>query len=67
MKRSGTYIHHFATEREAIIRCSIKNQACRRAGNYRDIYAVVDGPDNNFSVVDLKTAIELGGGYQIVD
>lgn len=27
-------------------------------------YAVVDGPSDNFAVVDIKTAIEIGGGYK---
>jgi hypothetical protein len=45
----------------------MKNKVCRRAGNYKDIYAVVDGPENNFAVVDLNTAIDLGAGYFVAD
>ena len=59
------YIACFNTENKALTRCELKNKACKRAGNYRDIYAVVDGPDDDFAVVDLMTAIELGFGYQI--
>lgn len=66
MKRE-TYIRFFATENDAIDRCSLKNRACRRAGNYKDIYCVVDGPEDNFAVVDLSTAISLGNGYYIAD
>jgi hypothetical protein len=40
------------------------NQAYKRAGNKRDTACLVDGPDDNFAVVDLQTAVELGGGYR---
>ena len=65
MKKQGTYIRYFKTENQALDICTIKNQACKRAGNFRDVYAVVYGPDDNFAVVDLSTAIDLGFGYQI--
>ena len=65
MTKQETYIRYFETENDALTRCELKNRACKRAGNYRDIYAVVDGPEDNFAVVDLSTAIELGFGYQI--
>jgi len=64
---TATYIVEFNAENAAIARCSMKNRACRRANNYKDIYAVVDGPSDNFVVVDLRTAIELGCGYFIAD
>ena len=64
-KKHETYVTYFDTENDALTRCMLKNQACKRAGNYRDIYAVVDGPEDNFAVVDLTTAINLGFGYQI--
>lgn len=64
-KKQETYIRNCDTEKEAISLCTIKNKACRSAGNYRDIYAVVDGPESNFSVVDLSTAIDLKCGYRI--
>jgi hypothetical protein len=35
-----------------------------RASRDRTLYAVVDGPDDNYAVVDLKTAIDLGGRYE---
>ena len=65
MTKQETYIRYFETENDALTRCELKNRACKRAGNYRDIYAVVDGPEDSFAVVDLSTAIELGFGYQI--
>jgi hypothetical protein len=61
------YVRFFTTENEARDRCSLKNRACKRAGNYKDIFCLVEGPDSDFSVVDLSTAIDLGQGYEIVD
>lgn len=62
-----TYIATFETEEAAIARCSLKNRACRAAGNLKDCFAVVDGPADDFCVVDLYTAIDLGQGYNIAD
>lgn len=62
-----TYCKFFDAENDAFTRCSIKNRAARAANNYKDIYCVVDGPSDNFAVVDLSTAIDLGQGYHIVD
>jgi hypothetical protein len=62
-----TTVQTFNTENAAIARCSMKNRACKRANNYKDIFAVVDGPSDDFAVVDLRTAIELGCGYFIAD
>lgn len=64
MKRS-TYTRFFDSEDDAIARCNLKNRASRRAGNFRDTYCVVDGPSDDFAVVDLVTAIDLGQGYTI--
>ena len=60
------YTRFFASENEARSICQIKNQACRRAGNFKDIYCLVDGPEDNYAIVDLKTAIDLGMGYEII-
>lgn len=62
-----SYVRFFNSEDDADDRCANRNRACRRANNYKDVYAVVDGPEDNFAVVDLKTAISLGCGYRIVD
>ena len=61
----STYMKQFIDENKALDWCQMKNKACKRAGNYSDIFAVVDGPEDDFEVVDLSTAIELGFGYQI--
>lgn len=33
--------------------------------DHRYLRALVDGPDNNYAVVDIDTAIELNTGYAI--
>jgi hypothetical protein len=63
VKSSTTYIKFFSDEGEASSWMRMRNQARLSVGN-RDIFAVVDGPEDNFAVVDLRTAIELGGGYR---
>jgi hypothetical protein len=60
------YLRFFNTENNARSICQIKNQACRRAGNFKDIYCLIDGPEDNYAVVDLKTAISHGQGYEII-
>lgn len=40
-----------------------KNKALERAGNKVDTYCVVPGPEDDFAVVDLWTAIDLEMGY----
>ena len=67
MSKRETYCKFFESENDARTRCANKNKAARRANNYRDIYCLVDGPENNFAVVDLTTAIELGSGYEVCD
>ena len=62
----NTYMRMFDNEDSAFNICKIKNRACKAAGNYKDVYAVIDGPSDNWAVVDLLTAIEFGNGYQIV-
>jgi hypothetical protein len=41
-----------------------KNRACKRAGNLKDIFVLVDGPENDFAVMDLDSAIENGFLFQ---
>lgn len=43
----------------------LKNKAFKKAGNMSDCLAVVPGAENNYSVVDDRTAIELGLGYVV--
>lgn len=58
-----TYINHKPTYEAAFDFMAMKNRACERAGNKNDTFCVVPGPENNYSVVDLATAIDLGMGY----
>ena len=61
--KTETYFKTFKNKAGARNWARMKNRACAAAGNRRDIFAVVDGPEDGFAVVDLNTAIELGGGY----
>ena len=62
--KNQNYIKTFTTEDEAMDWMGVKNRSCKLAGNVRDFFCVVDGAENNFAVVDISTAIELGGGYK---
>jgi hypothetical protein len=59
-----TYMRFFEDKGQARDFMKEKNRACVRAGNRSDCYCVVDGPEDNFAVVDIDTAIELGGQYE---
>ena len=60
------YQKFFDLEEDAAVHCANKNMCARAAGNMKDVYALVDGPEDNFAVVDLMTAIHLGQGYKIL-
>ena len=64
--KSTQYMATFDAKDDARNWCKQKNRACAKAGNTRDIYAVMDGPDDDYAVVDLLTAIELGHGYEVI-
>ena len=66
-KKQATYCKYFDDENKARQWCSMKNGAARRAQNFRDIYCLVDGPSDDYAIVDLVTAIDLGFGYEICD
>lgn len=57
-----TYIKVFEDENRAWDWMVMKNKACERAGNFRDVFCFVDHPEGH-AIVDLNTAIELGSGY----
>lgn len=59
------YLRTFDTKEAAENTMKIKNRACKKAGNDRDIYCMVSGPTNNFAIVDLDTAIEMEALYSI--
>ncbi len=64
-----TYVEFFATRDEAYAQMLEKKYDPHvrepRAG-WRTflLYCLVDGPEDNFAVVDLETAIDLGVGYE---
>lgn len=62
MKTSYCKMHN--TENSALQSMRLKNQACRKVGNRRDIFVVTEGPDGNWAVMDIKSAIDLGACYQ---
>ena len=57
--KTTTYIKRFTTEEAAYSWMVMKNRA-----SAKDIFCLVPGEDNNFAVVDLCTAIDLGLGYK---
>jgi len=59
------YMREYKKENTALDMMKIKNRSCLDAGNRKDIYCVVEGPEDNFFVVDLRTAIDIGLGYRI--
>jgi len=60
----ATYIKQFNGYDQAFDFMKMKNLACEKANNKVDMFCVVPGhDDDNFAVVDLKTAVELGMGY----
>jgi len=54
------FIKRFETKKEAKKYMNMKNHVCRAAGNFKDIYVLANGPENDFAIVDLKTGIEIG-------
>jgi hypothetical protein len=62
--KTPAYLAEFSDRQAAHDRMTMKNRACRAAGNHRDIYCLVAGPNKPWAVVDLGTAIDLGMGYE---
>ncbi|HNJ57374.1 MAG TPA: hypothetical protein PKI54_13355 [Bacteroidia bacterium] len=62
--KAETYVKQFADYDTAFEWMRMKNKAFARANNKVDILCVVPGYEgDNYAVVDLMTAIELGLGY----
>jgi hypothetical protein len=61
---SATRIVFFDSEADADARMRSLNRTANMNARHPEIFCVVDGPEDNFAVVDLATAIELGGGYR---
>lgn len=53
------FVQMFETESEAAEACRIRNRAYRRVGNRSDLVVVVDGPSDDYAVVDSVSAIGM--------
>ena len=53
----------FKSESRAVEFVRLQNIAMKAAGN-QNLLVVAPGPDDNFAVMDIENAIELGLGYQ---
>jgi len=62
MKRQE-FLRMFASEAEAIQDCRIRNRATQAAGNRRDLAVVVEGPSDDWTVMDVASAIDMGVLY----
>ena len=58
--KQPAFLKLFPTRADAEERARIKNRANRMPGW---LWVVTDGPADDFAVVDLRSAIELGVGY----
>ena len=59
------YCKFYDTEREAADAMKLYNNTLDKGKSGIKHYRVmVDGPDDNYAVVDLDTAIDMGMGYQ---
>lgn len=58
--KAETYTKQFTSYEKAYEWMVMKNQINK---NPDQLFCLVDGPDNGYSVVDLNTAIDLGMGY----
>ena len=64
MSTKETYCRFFEDEGKAENWMKMKNNARKLAKNY-NMFALVDGPEDNFAIVDISTAIEMGMGYRM--
>ena len=62
MKRQS-YHRMFKSEADAIEACRIRNQSYKAAGNHRDLVVVIEGPSNDWAVMDATSAIEMEVPY----
>jgi hypothetical protein len=61
--KAQTFVKPFVNYEAAFDYMVMKNMAFKRAGNMNDLLCVVPVPEDNYAVVDDRTAIELGLGY----
>lgn len=58
------YCRFFETEEDAYRHMVCLNRKAERDGRKNETFALVDGPDNDFAVVDIATAIYLNVHYE---
>ena len=56
--------HFFENENNAHRAMVRMNRSYIQAGNKVDVACLVEGPEDNWAVVDIRTAIELGSRYE---
>jgi len=56
-----TYLKMFKSELNAE---AFMRRLNRAAKDRHDVYVITDGPEDNFAIMDLRSAIELGHGYR---
>ena len=64
-----TYLRAFSDRDTAYTHMRNRNRAStpldpNAPAKHRDLFCLVDGPEDNWCVVDIMTAIELGNGYE---
>ena len=59
-----SYCRHLDTEDKAIDLCRSKNKSSQKRYSY-EMYAIIDGPVDQYSVADIETAIDTGMDYRI--
>lgn len=63
-RKPKTFLKYFATENQAMEFMAARNRTARLAGNRKDLLVVTDGPEDNFAVMDVATAIEMEMPYR---
>lgn len=59
--KQPAYLKRFADKSAALERARLKNHANRMPGW---LWVVADGPENDFAVLDLRSAIDMGLCYE---
>jgi hypothetical protein len=57
---ANSYLKRFAAENEAADWMAMKNQTARDGS----IFVLTDGPEDDFAVVDIRTAIDMDAPYR---
>ena len=56
----------YRSEAMALEMMRLRNRSAERAGNYKTVCVMVEGPnDGDFTLMDLRDAVDAGFGYRI--